>query len=140
YYGEYTHTNIVRDILTPYWGESLAKGEGEYKMTFTADVYPDYNLNNLYVVAFLNRDVENKALRQQIINSNKQSISGAESVNAIANDENAEVYVADGVIYINGCTDIEVYNLAGVRVANRELSNGVYIARMGNVVAKVSVR
>lgn len=140
YYGEYTHTNIVRDILTPYWGESLTKGEGEYKMTFTADVYPDYNLNNLYVVAFLNRDVENKALRQQIINSNKQSISGAESVNAIANDENAEVYVADGVIYINGCTDIEVYNLAGVRVANRELSNGVYIARMGNVVAKVSVR
>lgn len=140
YYGEYTHTNIVRDILTPYWGESLAKGEGEYKMTFTADVYPDYNLNNLYIVAFLNRDVENKALRQQIINSNKQSVSGAESVNAIANDDNAEVYVADGVIYINGNTDIEVYNLAGVRVANRELTNGVYIARMGNVVAKVSVR
>ena len=59
YYGEYTHPNIVRDILTPYWGEVLPQTGGEYKMTFSAEVYPEYKRDDLYIVAFLNRNVDN---------------------------------------------------------------------------------
>lgn len=140
YYGEYTHPNVIRDILTPYWGESLEKGEGEYKMTFTADVYPEYNLNNLYIVAYLNRGVDNGALHQQVVNSGSVDVAAPEAVNSISNDSNAVVYVENGVAYINGSADVEVFNLSGVRVANNNLSNGVYIVRADEVVAKVSVR
>lgn len=140
YYGEYTHPNIVRDILTPYWGESLGKGEGDYSVSFTADVYGDYKLDNLFIVAFLNRSGDNEALHQQVINSTNFNVPAPESVNAISNDDDAVVYVANGVVYINGCDDVEVYTIAGARVANNNLTSGVYIARVGDVVAKVSVR
>ena len=140
YYGEYTHPNIIRDILTPYWGESLETGEGEYKMTFTANVYPEYDLSKMYVIAFLNRGVEKGALNQQVINSTNFNISAPESVNAISNNAEAVVYVNDGVVYINGSADVEVYTVDGARVANSNLSSGVYIARVGNIVAKVSVK
>jgi hypothetical protein len=126
--------------LTPYWGESLEKGEGDYKMTFTADVYPEYNLNNLYIVAYLNRGVDNGALHQQVVNSGSVDVAAPEAVNSISNDSNAVVYVENGVAYINGSADVEVFNLSGVRVANNNLSNGVYIVRADEVVAKVSVR
>lgn len=140
YYGEYVHPIIVRDILTPYWGEPLQNQSGEYKMSFTADVYPEYNLDNLYVVAFLNRAEENGVMRHQIINSNLANIGTSQAVNTIANDNEAVVAVTDGVIYINGSADVEVYSIAGAQVANNQLVSGVYIARMGDIVAKVSVR
>ncbi len=140
YYGEYTHPNIVRDILTPYWGEVLPQTGGEYKMTFSAEVYPEYKRDDLFIVAFLNRNVDNGALRQQVINSDQSTIAYPESVNSIANDANATVVTTDGVIYINNSADVEVYNLAGVQVANENLAKGVYIARQGEVIAKVSVK
>ena len=79
-------------------------------------------------------------MRQQVINSDQSTIAYPESVNSIANDANATVVTTDGVIYINNSADVEVYNLAGVQVANENLAKGVYIARQGVVIAKVSVR
>lgn len=139
--GEYVHTNIVRDILTPYWGEELAQTGGEYSMTFEADTYSDYNLSNLYVTAFLNRGEDMPHMSRQIINSAIGSINGLEAVGSITTDKNVTMVVLDGAVYVNGSTEnVEVFNLAGAQVANNSLADGVYLVRCNDVVGKVLVR
>ncbi|MBQ2978613.1 MAG: Omp28-related outer membrane protein [Bacteroidaceae bacterium] len=139
--GEYTHKNVVRDILTPYWGEELAQTGGEYSMTFEADTYSDYNLNNLFVVAFLNRGENKHHMSRQIINSAKGSINGLEAVGSITTDKSVTMVVLDGAVYVNGTTEnVEVFNLAGAQVANGSLADGVYLVRCNDVVGKVLVR
>lgn len=139
--GKYVHKNIVRDILTPYWGEELAQTGGEYSMTFEADTYSDYNLSNLYVTAFLNRGENKHHMSRQIINSANGSIKGLDAVGNITTDKNVTMVVLDGAVYVNGSTEnVEVFNLAGAQVANGSLADGVYLVRCNDVVGKVLVR
>lgn len=139
--GEFTHPNVVRDILTEYWGDELPQTGGDYSLSFATTTYPDWNSKNLYVVAFLNRGEENGHMSRQIINSAKANINWPQAVYGVEEDSNVKVTTLDGAIYFNGTTEgVEVYNLAGARLDNGSLANGVYLAKSGNVVAKVVVK
>ncbi|MBR4886877.1 MAG: Omp28-related outer membrane protein [Muribaculaceae bacterium] len=126
--GEYIHKNIIREILTPYWGEKLEKTGGEYSMTFNTEYYEEWVKENLYVVAFLNRGVENNQLALQVINSTEGELEGA-SINRVENFNNVVVENANGTITVNGNSNVEVYNLSGCRVDNNNLSAGLYIVK-----------
>lgn len=80
-------------------------------------------------------------MSRQIINSAKGSINWPQAVYGIEEDSDVKVTTLDGAIYFNGTTEgVEVYNLAGARLDNNSLASGVYLAKSGNVVAKVLVK
>lgn len=141
YMGEYVHDNVVRDILTPYWGEQLAQTGGAFSQSFDVELDPEWVVGNLYVVAFLNRGEENDHMSRQIINSNIGAINWPEAVCGIEEDQNVTITSVDGTVYVNGSAyGVEVFNLAGARLNNGGLADGIYLVRKDNIVAKVMVK
>ena len=138
---EFIHKNIIRDILSDFWGNELAQTGGAYNQSFTVELDPEWNKSNLYVVAFLNRGVENPEMSRNIINSAEGAISWPNAVYGVEQDSKVAITTLDGTIYINGNAEgVEVYNLAGARLANTSLNDGIYLVKKGDVVAKVFVK
>ena len=125
--GVYYHKNVIRELLTPLWGEKLTKTGGDYSMTFNTEYYEEWVKDNLYIVAFLNRSKDNDNMNLHIINSNEGNLttSGIEG-NYIPN---VKIEAVNGAIVVNGATEVEVYNLSGCRVDSSNLSSGVYIVK-----------
>ncbi len=128
YGGAYTHKNIIREILTPYWGEKLATTGGEYSMTFNTEYYEEWAKDNLYVVAFLNRSGENHQLSMQVINSAEKDLTNT-SINRVECLKNVTIENVNGSILVNGDAAVNVYDLSGCQVDNNNLSAGVYIVK-----------
>ncbi len=128
YGGVYTHKNIIREIMTPYWGEKLATTGGEYSMTFNTEYYDEWVKDNLYVVAFLNRSGENHQLAMQVINSAEKDLTNT-SINRVECLEEVTIENVNGSILVNGDSAVNVYDLSGCQVDNSNLSAGVYIVK-----------
>lgn len=133
--GEYTHKTVIRELLTPYWGKKLEKTGGDYSMTFNTEYYEEWNKDNIYVVAFLNRSKDNNNMELNIINS-----AEAEFINTGINtvvDNNIVLKVEGGQVVADG--EVEIYNVAGCRVENANLTPGIYVVKAevdGSVVTK----
>ena len=128
YNGVYKHYNVIRQIMTPVYGEKLAQAAGDYAKSFEVDLDETWNAKNLRVVAFLNRSGENPSLERQVVNSCEVKLdvpTGIESVEAAV------------------AAPVEIYNLTGVRV-NGFTGKGVYIVKTVEngkpVVRKVFVK
>lgn len=138
---EYVHRNIIRDVLTDMWGDELAQTGGDYSQSFTVELDPDWNKSNLYIAAFLSRSVENPVLSRNVINSAEGVIGWPNAIYGVEKDQEPTVTSHDGMVYIDGeSRGVEVYNLAGTRLENSNLADGVYLVKKDNVVAKVLVR
>ena len=118
----YVHYNIVRENLTPLWGKKLTNSSGDYKMSFTAEVYDDYNKNNLSVIAFLNRGEQNHHLKRQVINSKEGFVT----------NDNTGI---SGVMTDASKKETVWYDLMGRRVLN-PTKGGVYIKDGKKVMVK----
>lgn len=118
----YVHYNIIRENLTPLWGKKLSNASGDFTMNFTAEVYDDYNKENLSVIAFLNRGDQNPHLKRQVINS-KEEFVGTDNtgIGSVVTDESNKP-----VVY---------YDLMGRRVLN-PTQGGVYIKNGQKVLVK----
>lgn len=133
--GEYTHKTVIRELLTPYWGEKLEKTGGEYSMTFNTEYYEEWNKDNIYVVAFLNRSKDNHNMELNIINSAEAEFVST-GINTVV-DNNVVFKVENGQIVADG--EVEIYNVAGCRVENVNLTPGIYVVKVeveGSVVTK----
>lgn len=138
YGNSYVHKNVIREIMTPYWGEKLEKTGGEYSMTFNTEYYDEWVKGNLYVVAFLNRSGENHQLSMQVINSAEKDLDNS-SINRIECLKDITIENVNGSILVNGNAAVNVYDLSGCQVDNNNLSAGVYIVKTvvnGQVVAQ----
>jgi hypothetical protein len=118
----YVHYNIIRENLTPLWGKKLSNASGDFTMNFTAEVYDDYNKENLSVIAFLNRGDQNPHLKRQVINS-KEAFVGTDNtgIGSVVTDESKQPAV--------------YYDLMGRRVLN-PTQGGVYIKNGQKVLVK----
>lgn len=135
------HKCIIRDVLTDYWGDQLEQTGGNYSQSFAVELDHEWNTNNLYIAAFLNRSIENTTFSRNIINSAEGKINYPDAVYGIESDEDVNVVAMDGKVYINGSDEnVQVYNLAGVRFNNASLAQGIYLVKKDNIVAKVFVR
>ena len=126
--GEYIHKNIIREIMTPYWGEKLDKTGGEYTMTFNTEYYEEWVKDNLYVVAFLNRGSDNHQLSMQVINSAEVDLQNT-AINRVEALDGVTIENVNGSILVNGDAAVTVYDLSGSQVDNNNLSAGVYIVK-----------
>jgi len=122
--GEYTHVNVIREILAD--GVEMP-ATGSYKWgTDITDPDPMWNLENLYIVAFVHRDGQKGGKYMHVFNSTEKdfNISG---INNIGNTPTAST----------------VYDLSGRKVsvssassATSVLPKGVYIVNGKKLVVK----
>jgi thiol-disulfide isomerase/thioredoxin len=98
-------------------------------------------LENCKVICMLIDPATEKIINAARINK----IDGVDSVKEITSDNNFEVTIENGTIFVNGDKEnVEVYTLQGQRADNGSLAKGMYIVRSvvdGQVVAaKVAVK
>lgn len=151
----FLHSHLIRDYNSQSWGEDPVWSEdGTYTYTCTL-TYPaetpqkngkplaaakPQDMEIVAVMANFNdknpcdNAVENAA-RLKLSDASTGPISG---VDAVAGQ--ADVYVAEGMVFIGSEPADEVYTIAGARVANRNLAPAIYIVRAGGNAYKVSVR
>ena len=118
--GEYVHANVIREILVE--DEELPEN-GEFSWNL-ADYEPDsqWNLNNLYIVAFVHRDGKLGGKNMHVFNSTEGEISLYSGITLLDNesDKNAAVY-----------------DLGGRKVAHKNaLKKGVYIVNGKKIIVK----
>ena len=138
----YTHYNVIREILTPFWGSELElDAEGNFTKSFQALVYSDYNPANLSVIALINRGQQNNNLNREIINSTEAAVPLPAGIENVKNDN--ELELRNGVFYHNG-QPAEMYTLSGVRITSVKGRPGVYLVKSATLnetkATKVVVR
>lgn len=55
YNEEYIHDNVLRKIVTKTWGDQIIWNNDKYEMSYTIDVNPEYDVENMHVVAFISK-------------------------------------------------------------------------------------
>jgi hypothetical protein len=122
---KYVHYNVIRENLTPLWGKKLEKASGKYSLTFSTDVYEDYNPANLSVIAFINRGEQNSNMERNIINTAEAPVLEAGGETAI---ETVRVETSSSVAP-------SIYDLSGRRVLS-PVKGGLYIMNGKKVILK----
>lgn len=133
----YVHNYFPIVYFTSYNGNTLRPAsDGTYEMSLrkripdtyaTTDVKVD--LSKCKVVAFIGDWDEKKT--SPILNAASADVQIGKSVDSQSAEAAVKAYYAgDGKIAFTApCEDVEVYDMAGVRLENRNLSSGVYIVR-----------
>lgn len=122
YMGEYVHFNVIREVLTAPEGDPLTEG-GTFQTTYTTQLDPSWNAENLYLVAFVHRNGAQGGKRMHVFNSAQGEI---DLTNGICEMEDGRWEMEDGA----------VYDLSGRRVAKRSGAprKGIYIVNSKKVV------
>lgn len=117
YGGVYTHENVIRRRVTPLYGTKLEKNSGTYTMHFDQRISSKWNADNLSVVAFINRGLENPSDRRQVINSGETQLTNqATGISQAAHEGESRV--------------VAIYNLAGVQQPlGVKPAKGVYLVK-----------
>ena len=93
--GEYTHANVIREILSAPMGDVLETAN-EIKGSYTTTLDPTWNKENLYLVAFVHRDGKLGGNHMNVFNSNEGAITFTSGIrDAVTTNANA----GDGIIY-----------------------------------------
>lgn len=138
----YIHNNVIRLQPTPMYGEQLESNSGAFSKTFDIEVEPDWNTENMRIVACVNRGEENGHYDKEIINAAEIPFPEGKFIEESKAD-GLSVYALDGSIVVDGeYSSLSVYDMTGRLVENSGL-RGCYIARVvvanGAVVFKVMV-
>lgn len=130
YEGEFTHPNVIRELVTPFYGMQLENAAGAFEKTFEVDLSgTDYDKSKLSVVAFLNRDIKNGNLHAQVINSAEAPVIDPTGIQSVENGSGVTVESRNGRFQASRGT-VEVYTSDGRRVANSSLNAGVYLVKV----------
>lgn len=128
--GNYTHPNIIRQLVTPFYGQKLGSNSGNYAESLETEIDPSWNKANLSVVAFLNRGIENGNFSAQVINSTETPVSAAQtSIQGVENGNGISIENQNGSFQSSRGT-VEVYTTDGRRVPNSQLNAGVYLVKV----------
>ena len=125
YAGVFTHPNVIREIMTPVEGLEIEAG-GTISETVQTTIFPEWNLDNMYLVAFVHRDGQMGGRFMHVFNSAEGDITEATGIREIVNGQTA--------------MDNAVYDLSGRRIKgqmiNGQLPKGVYIVDGKKIVRK----
>lgn len=108
--GEFTHTNVIREILSDRDGDALRIGEeitlsgaegtpDSFEKTYRVELAPDWNKRNLYLVAFVHRDGAKGGKYMHVFNSDENEIdlsNGISTVTTRPTSEPTAVYDLQG--------------------------------------------
>ena len=115
--GHYTHANVIREILSDVEGDPIP--EGISTATYQTQADPDWNAEDLYLVAFIHRGKDKGGKFMHVFNSNEGEITDGSGIRA-----------ADVMNHGTGA----VYDLSGRRVTNMQMKQGLYLINGKKVV------
>ena len=121
--GEYTHANVIREILSSAKGDAI-NASGAIDTTYTTQIDPTWELENLYLVAFVHRDGKLGGRRMQVFNSTEGEIDSSVAVRDIQDNEGTAMASEKQTIF----------DLSGRRVQPGLLQHGLYIVNGKKVV------
>ena len=119
--GNYTHANVIREILSAAEGDEA--GEGQWKATFQTTIDPTWNPENLYLVAFVHRDGKLGGKRMQVFNTAKGNIELTDGIQVTKTEA-------------SGAEHKSIYDLSGRKV--EKPGRGLYITGNKKVVIRNS--
>ena len=142
--GPYYQHNVNRYIVTDVWGDQVALNEG-FEKEYTVKVQPNWNVNNLNVVAFVHNystkpNVKERYTDFNVYNAEKVQVRAHEV--AVDDVENSSIFafVHQNVLEIVGEYESGIiYNINGQAVATLRGSPTTSIANMPNGVYVVSL-
>ena len=117
--GEYTHVNVIREILSSTEGDPIA-ASGKISEHYSTQIAPDWNVENLYIVAFVHRDGKLGGRGMQVFNS--------------AEGEIIPVGVKDLPTLNTEPSTLNTFDLSGRRIQPSQMRPGIYIINGKKVV------
>lgn len=135
----YLHNDFPIIYMTEYNGDALSANEDDsYSMTFECEIPESFsngkgtrevNLNQLKVVAFISEWKDRNS--SEVMNAAFLKVDPEKSgVENFAATETPVFTVTDGTVTTEVCcSSIEVYDLSGAKIANRQLAKGIYIVK-----------
>ena len=124
YQGVYTHTNVIREILTAPEGDPITAG-GSIQAAYQTELYPEYNAENLYLVAFVHRDGKLGGKRMHVFNSAEGNIEEATGIKSIDNGQ----LTTNNAVY-----DLSGREILNCKSLNCKLPKGIYIINGKKIV------
>lgn len=121
YSGVFTHPNVIREIMTPVEGLAIEAG-GTINETVETFLDPTWNLENMYLVAFVHRDGKLGGKHMHVFNSAEGEITQGTGIRSIDKEQLTK--------------DNAVYDLSGRQMVNGQLPKGLYIIGGKKVVIK----
>lgn len=120
----FTHDNVLRYVPTNVYGDELTINNGTYEKTYTVDINSKWNINNMHVVAFIGRKVNQDNLYDKVWVNNTEMVPAVNGASGIDNT------------IINGAetTVVARYNANGVRLAAPV--KGINIVKMSDGTTK----
>ena len=135
YAGMFTHPNIIREIMTPVEGLEIEAG-GTINETVETTLDPSWNLENMYLVAFVHRDGKLGGKRMHVFNTAEGEITEATGIRGIEQwTKNNGQATLDGRRESQWEMDNGVYDLQGRRFSG-QLPKGIYIVGGKKIVLK----
>lgn len=139
----YVHNNVIRVQPTDMYGKQLENNSGAYSEDFEIELDESWKIDDMKIVAFLNRGADNSYYNKEIINSGefdvKNSSTGVGTV--VAND--CRVYAGQDCVVVEGAERYEIYDVRGYQVAKNSDLSGLYMVKVytdeGSAVYKVFV-
>ena len=127
----FTHPNVIREIMTPVEGIAIEAG-GTISETIETTLDPDWNLENLYLVAFVHRDGKLGGKRMHVFNS---AVGGISEATGICEIKNGELGIKNIVYDLSGRKVSAEANSSFI-IQHSSLKKGIYIVGGKKVVKK----
>ena len=129
YAGMFTHPNVIREIMTPFEGITIEAG-GTINETVETTIDPDWNQENLYLVALVHRDGKLGGKRMHVFNTAEGEITEGTGIVSIEHSPlNNEHSVYDLQGRISG-------QMGNGKWSNGKLAKGIYIVGGKKIVRK----
>lgn len=126
--GIFTHHNVIRWQGGSLYGDPV--DFGTFSKDYTVELDPEWNVENLRVVAMLNRGKNADPFKMQIINSAEAGVTNGAFVAGV-NADMPTVYVESGKLMVKGAYDsVKVYDMTGAAVDASHLGRGVHLVEV----------
>lgn len=139
YQGKYTHNDLIRHQFTPMYGDGL-DASGNYKKVYEVEFDEEWKVDNMRILAFLNRGKENGNFSRQVINTTENGVKTA-GIGGVTLPDGISIRVVGRDIVAEGDFETcEVFAANGARVGSRSLTPGIYVVKTSGSKGSYSVK
>ena len=130
----FVQNGVIRAVLSNNaWGDALDISGYDFEKTYSVTIKPEWNVNNMRVVSFVNNYNENVAKRN-IYNTAQAFCSNPSGITSHTYDANGKAFsvVNGNILMSQGYHLVGIYDISGRKVGTNQLGNGLYIVKATN--------
>lgn len=129
---DYVHNAVIRVQPTEMYGKQLPANNGAYSEHFRVNLEEGWKVEDLKIVAFLNRGPENGYYDKEVVNAGEMLVKDCPT--GLCGDTiwQCRVYAGDGCVVAEGAGRMEIYDMQGNRVLRNSGLKGLYVVRVSD--------